>query len=135
MKPLNIINKFQRSYVIPLTILCLITACSSNVEVETNLDAENFENYFATGSVTVYQDENEFNGPSNFVGIVEGESCKAKENSVPANAADARTQARKKAAQLNANAVVFTSCTLIEDQQCLEMMVCYGKAYQVVDKQ
>lgn len=112
----------------------LVSACSSSVEVETNLDAENFESYFATGSVVVYQDESEFNGPANFVGIVEGESCKAKENSVPANAADARTEARKQAAELNANAVIFTSCTLIEDQQCLEMMVCYGKAYQVVNK-
>lgn len=112
----------------------LVSACSSNMDVETNLDAENFESYFATGSVVVYQDESEFSGPSNFVGIVEGESCKAKENSVPANAADARTEARKRAVELNANAVIFTSCTLIEDQQCLEMMVCYGKAYQVVNK-
>lgn len=125
-------NKINKPLTMLLFTLCC--SCSSTVDVETNLDKENFDQYFSVGSVQIYNSEDEFTGASNFVGVVEGEHCRVKENGVPANAGDARTDARTKAAALNANAVVFTSCTLIEDPQCIEVMVCYGKAYQVVSE-
>ncbi|WOH38071.1 Rcs stress response system protein RcsF [Thalassotalea fonticola] len=114
-----------------ISSVSFLFACANGPSVETNLDKENFEEYFAAGNVTVYQNEDDLPGKVISLGLVEGESCKAKENDAPANAADARTMAREKSASMDANAVIFTSCTLIEDQQCLEMMVCYGKAFQV----
>ncbi|KGJ93503.1 hypothetical protein ND16A_1478 [Thalassotalea sp. ND16A] len=110
------------------------SGCATAPNVETNLDKENFEQYFAASTVRVYQDETELPGKGKLLGLVEGDSCKMKANDKPANASDARTMARERAAALEANAVVFTSCTLIEDQQCLEMMVCYGKAFQIHGK-
>lgn len=132
-KQMKIILKKQTFNLIIISTLTLLSACSNGPSVETNLDKENFEEYFAAGNVTVFQNEDELPGKVISLGLVEGESCKAKENDIPANAADARTMAREKAASMEANAVIFTSCTLIEDQQCLEMMVCYGKAFQVSD--
>ncbi|MEW6996453.1 Rcs stress response system protein RcsF [Colwelliaceae bacterium BS250] len=126
----NISKNYLINRTVPVLLLLLCSSCSSNVD--TNLDKENFEEYFSVGSVHVFENEDEFTGASHFVGLVEGEDCRVKENGIPANAREARTDAREKAAALNANAVVFTSCTLIEDPQCLEVMVCYGKAYQVV---
>ncbi|WNC70124.1 Rcs stress response system protein RcsF [Thalassotalea nanhaiensis] len=121
----------QVTNLLVINSIMLLCACTNGPSVETNLDKENFDEYFAAGNVTVFQDENELPGKVKFLGLVEGDSCKAKENDIPANAADARTMAREKAASMEANAVVFTSCTPIEDQQCLEMMVCYGKAFQI----
>ncbi|WP_082897173.1 Rcs stress response system protein RcsF [Thalassotalea crassostreae] len=113
--------------IIPLAILSV----SCGMSVDTNLDKENFDEYFATGGVVMYQSEDEFPGKSDFLGLVEGDSCKLKSNDKPANEIDARTMARNRAADMGANGVIFTSCTLIEDQQCLEAMVCYGKAYAI----
>ncbi|WNC70737.1 Rcs stress response system protein RcsF [Thalassotalea psychrophila] len=130
---MKIISIKQIVSLLTISTVTLLSACANGPSVETNLDKENFDEYFAAGNVTVYQTEDELPGKVVSLGLIEGESCKAKENDIPANAADARTMAREKAASMEANAVVFTSCTLIEDQQCLEMMVCYGKAFQVSD--
>ena len=132
MKNLMKINSVKQIVsLLIISSISLLSACANGPSIETNLDKENFDDYFAAGNVIVYQNEDELPGKVVSLGLVEGESCKAKENDIPANAADARTMAREKAASMEANAVIFTSCTLIEDQQCLEMMVCYGKAFQV----
>ena len=132
MKNLMKINSVKQIVsLLIISSISLLSACANGPSIETNLDKENFDEYFAAGNVIVYQNEDELPGKVVSLGLVEGESCKAKENDIPANAADARTMAREKAASMEANAVIFTSCTLIEDQQCLEMMVCYGKAFQV----
>jgi len=130
MKLNSLKNNVTLSASIFVTIFT-VSGCATAPNVATNLDKENFEQYFAAGNVTVYQDESELPGKVKLLGLVEGDSCKMKANDKPANAIDARTMARERAAALQANAVVFTSCTIIEDQQCLEMMVCYGKAFQI----
>lgn len=124
-------KKFTR--LLTISSVSFLSACTNGPSVETNLDKKNFTEYFAAGNVTVYQNEDELPGKVNSLGLVEGENCKAKANDAPANAADARTMAREKAAAIGANAVIFTSCTLVEDEQCLEMMVCYGKAFQLTN--
>lgn len=112
-----------------LVLLISLSACNNTTQVETNLDKENFSEYFKAGSVNVYHSEADFKSDYKFIGLVEGDSCKEQENGQPANEVDARTLARQRAADLGANAVVFTSCIAIEDQQCLEALVCYGKAF------
>ncbi|WP_394175122.1 Rcs stress response system protein RcsF [Thalassotalea litorea] len=120
---------------IKTTVACIFLAsCSSNMRVETNLDEENFTEYFAAGSVDVFESTNALPGPAKFIGLVEGESCQMKASDATANAADARTEARKKAAGLKANAVVFTSCIDIDEPQCHQLLVCYGKAYQLISE-
>ncbi|QDP00919.1 rcsF protein [Thalassotalea sp. PS06] len=111
--------------------LSFLAGCSTNMQVETNLDEDNFTEYFAAGSVEVFNSTNELPGPAKFIGLVEGESCQMRASDAPASEADARTEARKKAAGLKANAVVFTSCIDIDEPQCNQLLVCYGKAYQL----
>lgn len=119
-----------RLYIAPLLVLLSLQfGCSSNLSLNTNLDKENFDNYFAPSSVKVYDDESSLPSNYRYVGLVEGESCKLKSNDAPANAQDARTDARTKAATNKVNAVIFTSCISIEDKQCLETVVCYGKTF------
>lgn len=131
--PMNMLLK--KSLIFPLIVLMgSLFGCSSISEFDTNLDKENFSTYFAPGSVTVYEDETQLPESHRYIGLVEGESCKVKVNDAPANAHDARVDARTKTSKLNANAIIFTSCINIEESQCFDSMVCYGKAF-VVDPQ
>lgn len=118
-----------------IIISLFITSCASQYQVSTNLDQENFQRYFSPTEVTIYQDESEIKTQFRYLAAVEGESCQVKAHHQPANEIAARTDARRKAFNLGANAIVFSGCTLIEnniaDKQCVTTRVCYGKSYQV----
>jgi len=101
--------------------------------VSTNLDKENFQQYFAPTSVKIYQTEQDFPSSYQFIGAVEGQDCQVKPHLASPDKIIARTHARAQAFKKNANAIIFTGCALIEDdnasKQCLSTLVCYGKAY------
>lgn len=111
----------------------ILAACSSQYQVSTNLDKENFYNAFAPAKVSIFESENDFVNRYKFLGGVKGESCQAKAHHEEPNEIDARTQARLKAFELGANAIVFSGCSLaIEDEadrKCVRTKLCYGKAY------
>ncbi|OKY27249.1 Rcs stress response system protein RcsF [Thalassotalea sp. PP2-459] len=115
----------------------LISACTNQYAVNTNLDKENFSQYFSPAAVTIYQNEQEFTANYKSLGGVEGESCQRKAHHELPNEIDARTHARSAAYQLGANAIIFSGCTLIEDnqanKQCIRTRVCYGRAF-FIDK-
>lgn len=119
---------------IVITALTL-SACSSQYTVSTNVDKENFQQYFSHAQVQVVQDESKFSGQYKLIGMVEGESCQLKAHHAAPDEITARTNARRQAYQQQANAVIFTGCALLNGQQankkCLQSLVCYGKAYQV----
>jgi len=121
-----------------LTITLLLTSCSNTYTTKTNVDKENFSDYFASSNVKMYKSEKDFNTTFQYIGLVEGEDCQAKEHHAEPDEVNARTNARKAANKLKANAVVFTGCTLISKEQasqnptpkqCVATTVCYGKAY------
>jgi RcsF protein len=117
-------------------ILLALGGCSANFAFHTNLDPENFSNYYAPTSVKVFDDEQEFTGVYQFIGAVEGMSCQHQVNDVPASEVQARTAARRSAAKLNANAIIFTGCSSEKSANCHQEAVCYGMAYLIqVDKQ
>lgn len=124
----------------------LISACASRYSVSTNLDNENFKNYFSPTKVVIYKDEQAMLAQSNsandakkkkyhYLGAVEGEDCQAKEHHQAPDEINARTNARRTAFELGANAIIFSGCALIEnneaDKQCIATIVCYGKAYRI----
>jgi len=117
----------------------LLASCSSNYQVTTNLDKENFQQYFAPTSVKIYQSEQKFNSAYQFVGAVEGQDCQTKGHHAAPNEITARTHARARAFEKNANAIIFTGCALIADdkssKQCISTLVCYGKAYFIKPKE
>lgn len=119
-------------YLISLLSLLILTSCSSNYTVSTNLDKENFENYFAVGKVKTYQTANELPKDNEFVAIVEGSSCQTKAHLAEPDEVDAKNMAKRKANKLDANAIIFSDCVVVESTACVKEKLCYGKAYKVI---
>ncbi|MEW6991689.1 Rcs stress response system protein RcsF [Colwelliaceae bacterium 6441] len=117
------------------SLLLLLNACASQYSVSTNLDQANITHYFSPSSVAIYQDERAITGKYRYIGLVDGEDCQHKLHHQAPDEITARTNARRKAFKLGANAIVFSGCALIAnneaDKQCLSTTVCYGKAYLV----
>lgn len=119
-----------------ITCTLLLSSCAKISTVNTNLDRENFTHYFSPGEVKIFESEQAFPGKYQMIGMVEGAHCQAKAHLAPPDKIEARTQARRNAYQLGANAIVFSGCAEVghqqsESRQCHASVVCYGKAYQV----
>ena len=114
----------------------LLAACSSQYAFNSNLDSEAINEYFKASDVKVYQGSEQPNGPYRVIGLVEGESCQALANDVPASHGEARTQARRKAADLKANGIIIKKCALLptdkakgkSDQGCYSKVICIAQA-------
>lgn len=132
------IHLFKRSSQVELIKLIItslavsvLSSCSSNYAFHSNVKADGAEQYFSASKVTIYNDEDEFNAPYEFVGLVEGEDCQAAEHLAPPSEVNARTQARQSAYSQKSNAVIFTTCVNIDSKFCVAEVVCYGKAYRL----
>lgn len=131
---LTLTSTMRSISMILLSVLCA-GGCAKINDISTNLDRENFKNYFSPAKVKIVASEKELEGKYKFIALVEGESCQEKAHHAPPNAIDARTEARRKAYNLEANAIIFSQCVLIEEDKaskyCLASTVCYGRAYMV----
>lgn len=120
---------------IMILVALLATGCAKINDISTNLDRENFKNYFSPTKVKIVASEKDFTGKYKFLGLVEGESCQEKAHHAAPNEIDARTEARRKAYKLEANAIIFSQCVMIEDDKaakyCVASTVCYGRIYKV----
>ena len=118
-----------------LIIFCcsfIISACS-NFDFSSNLDKENFDEYFKPSQVTVYEKSELANLDYQFIRAVEGSSCQEQENDRPADIKEARTNARIHAADINANGIVFQSCiSFAKDETCITNIICYAQALDVL---
>lgn len=118
-----------------LSTALLLPGCAKINDISTNLDRDNFKHYFSPTKVQIIESEKDFTGKYKFVGLVEGESCQEKAHHAAPNEIDARTEARRNAYKLDANAIIFSQCVMIEQDQaakyCVASTVCYGRAYQV----
>lgn len=134
----------KKNIAISTLLIALVTsACQSNYQISTNIDKENFQQYFSPSKVTIYQNESEFPNLYKYLGLVEGEDCQAQAHLAEPNKINARTNARGNAFQQGANAIIFTGCALIDNskknteipsnnsKQCNAVIVCYGKAYSI----
>ncbi len=131
-----------RKYLV-LILAASITACSTNYQVSTNLDKENFKDYFSAAEVKIYLHEKDIPGRHQFIGSIEGQDCQEKPHHAAPDKINARTQARQQAFEQNANGIVFTGCADLtssqlahlrqsnDAQQCHAITICYGKAYLV----
>lgn len=119
----------------------MISGCQNNLQVSTNLDKENFQQYFSANKVKIYQNEQDIKQKYQALGVVEGEDCQLKAHHAAPNEINARTQARQKAFEKQGNGIIFTGCALInesekanyglESKQCYAVLVCYAKALKV----
>lgn len=109
----------------------LLSACS-HYQLSSNLDKENFDEYFKPSQVTIYAKPDLASIDYQLLGAVEGSSCQQGNNDIPADIKEARTNARINAANLNANGIVFQSCINFEqDKTCISNIICYGRAIKV----
>jgi len=109
-----------------------LASCASNYTVSTNLDKENFDNYFAVGKVQTYDEVKSLPKNHQFVAIVEGSSCQEKPHLAPPDEIDAKNEARRAANKLEANAIIFSECVTLQSDACISERLCYGKAYKVI---
>lgn len=116
-------------------LMTMLSGCSL-FQVHTNLDKENFTEYFKPGSVTVLEKAQILDANATPIGTVEGETCQSKDTQAPPNMIDAQTDARRKVADKGGNAVVFGKCiSMPATTECVSSMVCYGQAYKVQDSE
>jgi len=125
------------------TLVLLISACSTNYQISTNLDKENFQHYFSAAEVNIYENEQDITARHQFIGLVEGQDCQEKPYHAAPDKINARTQARQQAFEQKANAIVFTGCAELapeqlaqlsrsnDAQQCHAIIICYGRAFAV----
>jgi RcsF protein len=128
------IFKHKTSLKVALTVVLLTSilgGCTGNYTFESNVKADNAEEYFSASKVKIYDNEQDFDASYQYVGLVEGEDCQKEPHLAPPDPINARTQARQIAYLQKANAIIFTSCIDIETKHCVAQVVCYGKAYRV----
>ncbi len=128
------IFKHKTSLKVALTVVLLTSmlgGCTGNYTFESNVKADNAEEYFSASKVKIYDNEQDFDASYQYVGLVEGEDCQKEPHLAAPDAINARTQARQIAYLQKANAIIFTSCIDIETKHCVAQVVCYGKAYRV----
>lgn len=121
----------MKRFIITALTTILLTACG-HFDFSSNVDKQNFENYFKPSQVTVYEKSQLADLDYQFIGAVEGSSCQEAEKDRPADIKEARTNARIRAAEMNANGIVFQSClTFKKDSACVSNIICYGRAIDV----
>ena len=111
----------------------LLNACQ-DVSFESNLNPQNFTEYFKPSSVEVYTEDTIKEHRYHSLGLVTGLACQENEDDFVARASEARTDARIKAADMGANGIVFEQCiTLKKTKACNVSVTCYGEAFKVDD--
>ena len=134
-----------KTFIIPfivLTTITLVTSCSSR-HISTNLDKENFSDYFSASKVKIYKHEKDITTRHKYIDVVEGQDCQIKPHHAVPDEINARTQARHQAFEKQANGVIFTGCALLSSeqlaqlnnssdaQQCHAIVICYARAFVI----
>lgn len=111
-------------------LVLLLSACASDYSFNSNLDSEAINDYFKASDVILYEGDTLPKGHYELKGLVEGESCQADTNGAPASLADARTEARRNAADKGANGIIIKQCVIFEEaaQGCISRALCVGQA-------
>ncbi|BFL84838.1 Rcs stress response system protein RcsF [Shewanella baltica] len=111
-------------------LVLLLSACASDYSFNSNLDGEAINDYFKASDVTLYEGDTLPKDHYELKGLVQGESCQADVNSVPASLADARTEARRNAADKGANGIIIKQCVMLDEaaQGCISRALCVGQA-------
>ncbi|WOT04218.1 Rcs stress response system protein RcsF [Shewanella youngdeokensis] len=117
-------------YLLPGSLIILLSACAGDFTFKSNLDSDAINDYFKASDVTVYEGNVQPTGSYEIKGLVEGESCQIATSDVPASIAEARTLARRAAADKQANGIVVKSCLIIDEPttNCISRAICVGQA-------
>jgi RcsF protein len=116
-----------------VAVTLALTACAGEYGFKSNLDPKAINEYFKPSQVTVFDANSSPSAPFKRLKLVSGETCQVKENDAPASIADARTLARRAAADLGANGIIIQNCQLIEvpEQDCVSRALCVAQAIKI----
>ncbi|WP_299007735.1 Rcs stress response system protein RcsF [uncultured Shewanella sp.] len=120
-----------------IILILLLNACNNtNYTFNSNLNRDAIEDYFKPSEVTVYEGEDQPSEPFEQKGLVRGEACQTQKNGVPITLADARTLARRAAADRNANGLIIKNCVLIDELTpgCFSSAFCVGQAIKTTSR-
>jgi RcsF protein len=118
-----------------ILMMPLIASGCADFSFSSNLDKENFDEYFKPGGVQIYEQGQLADLNYLYLGTVEGESCQSDAKQPIPNAGEARTQARRRVADMGGNAVTFDKCVEFNDTPgCLKQVICYGQALKVAQE-
>ncbi len=113
----------------------ILSACSS-VSVDSNLNPRNFSEYFKASTVETVSYADLAKQTYALLGRTHGLSCQRDSDDFPANESDARTDLKRKAADMGANALVIHKCVRAQDTgACALSVTCYGDAIYVPEEQ
>ncbi|QSX32796.1 hypothetical protein JYB87_13725 [Shewanella avicenniae] len=116
----------------PIASLLLLSACGSNYVFKSNLDPAAINDYFKPSQVQLFENSVP-SSPYVVLGMVEGNDCQIEQNAAPASFANARTDARRKAADMNANGILIKNCAEIPEpaEGCFSRTLCVGQAIKI----
>ncbi|WP_028772271.1 Rcs stress response system protein RcsF [Shewanella waksmanii] len=112
---------------LPLLCTLLLSACAGNYTFNSNLNGEAIDEYFKASDVSVFNEGEQPRTPYELKGMVEGETCQISLNDAPASIVEARTIARRAAADKGANGMIVKKCMLFEERT----ESCYSRAFCV----
>ncbi len=121
--------------ILPSILVLFLSACANDYSFSSNLDGNAINDYFKAGDVTLFENANLPKGHYELKGLVQGESCQAEANAVPASLSEARTEARRAAADKGANGIIIKQCVMMEEaaQGCISRALCVGQAIQMAN--
>lgn len=116
--------------ILPSALVLLLSACASDYSFNSNLNSKAINDYFKASDVTLYEGNALPKGQYELKGLVQGESCQPDIHAVPASLAEARTEARRAAADKGANGIIIKQCVMLEEtaQGCISRALCVGQA-------
>ena len=117
-------------YLLPASLALLLSGCAGEYAFNSNLDGDAINDYFKVTDVALYEGNIQPKGPYEIKGLVEGETCQISDNDAPASIVEARTLARRAAADKQANGLLVKNCLLIEESSpnCVSRALCVGQA-------
>ncbi|EKT4485958.1 MULTISPECIES: Rcs stress response system protein RcsF [Shewanella] len=114
------------------TLVLLLGGCAGEYSFNSNLDSQAIQEYFKPSEVQLF-DGSRPTGQYEVLGLVEGNACQSELDGVPASMADARTEARRAAADMKANGLIIKNC--VETQEaaagCYTSAMCVGQAIRL----
>lgn len=121
-----------------ILLICALGLCLGGCEsftFDSNLSPKRFVDYYKPSAVDEVTEAELTKVRYKELGTVEGLACQVRDQDYIATEADARTDAKRKAADKGANAIQFGKCTRLTDTPaCKVSVTCYGEAL-IVDVQ
>ncbi|NKF51112.1 hypothetical protein G3R49_11150 [Shewanella sp. WXL01] len=116
-----------------LASLALLSGCAGEYTFNSNLDSQAIDEYFKPGEVTLFDKGVQPRQSYEILGLVQGQACQQTVNDAPADKAQARTEARRNAADMGANGLLIQNCHVIDepDSSCQSQALCVGKAIKL----